>query len=204
MWKFRAARDEASLREFVEGFRQYGGPVPEARFSDYLPYAECQLMRDRQGKLVGGYALCELSRARCLKSLPDRAQALVQRDLQAHSTKELNLIWLAPELRRGPASMWLWLQLAKHLGWAAGAERIIYAADLAKPGLITLYEKISEGLLYRGPVRDDLAVDLCVAVYWSTPRRFRRLPRMYAAELAARAGRDVWQAARSRWRTSSW
>jgi hypothetical protein len=68
---------------------------------------------------------------------------------------------------------------------------VLYAADRTKPGLVRLYKKVTDRVLYEGPIHPKYGVEVDVSLFSSTPARFRRLPLHYARELFARFVRGL-------------
>jgi hypothetical protein len=184
---FELAKSDDALHAVVAGYRRHGGAVPDERFRDYFPYCEVLGLVDSAGTIVGGYAVAPGDRARCIQMMPDEPRRDARKALGALRVRELNLVWLEPRFRRTAVAALLWMHIGARVGFDRGLDRVVYTADLAKPGLLRLYRNISEGVLYEGPVDPALRSPMRFRVSWSTPARFRSLPFLYLRELGARA-----------------
>ena len=176
---FRTLNTPELLQEFQREFHASSGVnVP----LDYFVRAQVTGMFDEADVLSGGYSTAPGRVGRWFKQIPVTTKLHQVVD----HTLELNAVWLKPGLRGRATSAELWTELGRDLA-SRDVEYIVFAVNVRRMGLMRLYERIGEELLYEGPVVNSSFPS--GRYFYATPERFAALPEIYRSDLSGRRAR---------------
>jgi len=147
MQRFERLVDPAAIERFSARYAEYTHvALPVSYLRQGITVG---LVRD-DGELVGGYALIVRPPYRFAALVPPATLARCPVSLDA-PLGEINGVWLAPELRRSPSAVLLWLHFI-----ATAARRSepvwVYGYNALHDGLRRLYRHIRVGTIYEGPL----------------------------------------------------
>lgn len=146
---FQKVNTEKDLLLFQEEYWKRDG----VRFPlDYLRSGSSFLARNPEGTIIGGFSVIPGRHLRSLLQLPDEArneffQSLDKREIPV----EVTAVWLQREKYQVVTAASFWLKVFDTTFSIPHAVSV-FACDLRKPGLVRMYESVSGGVVYRGPI----------------------------------------------------
>ncbi len=185
MFAFRPLLSWVEHRLFIEQYAVHSGDqvsreMLDAVIEGYLSSVDVVGCFDRQGRLIGGYAVAPARLSRWRPRLSESTLGALEHVVQ--TGLELNFVWLDRALRGTRAASALWRHIARDLGSRKNAA-ITYSARTDKAGLLRLYETVSAEVLYEGPFA---GLPGTYRLYRSTSLRFRLIPLTYFLRLLLR------------------